>query len=212
MTSHHKPYWHNKKFLRSVAVSLLFILASAIINFFAGTYAAERASSPVTDIILSNTRPRDLDGLFVYGAVFLGIMILAICLRRPRFIPFTGKAIALFVVVRSVFITLTHIGPFPTQIVITSTILDKFTFGGDLFFSGHVGLTFLMALIFWHKKILRLFFILLSAVFAVVVLLAHLHYTIDVVAAYFITYTIYHLAETFFKKDLKIAKEGLAII
>ena len=102
----------------------------------------------------------------------------------------------------SLFISLTHIGPFATQIVITPvTIVNKFSFGADLFFSGHTGLPFLLALVYWDQKLLRFFFLACSVFFAIIVLLGHLHYSIDVLAAFFITYTITRIAELLFKKD-----------
>ena len=73
--------------------------------------------------------------------------------------------------------------------------------GNDLFFSGHVGLTFLVALLFWDTPVLRYIYLSMSIVFAVVVLLGHLHYSIDVFAAYFITYTIFVIARNIFKSD-----------
>jgi len=201
----YKTYFKNKQFLTSVAVAILFLAISIIINFYAGTYAAESASSPVTDIILSNTRAYDLDGMFVYGSLLFFFVTVFVCLNKPQKLPFAVKSIALFIIIRSVFITLTHIGPFPSQITITSDmlsdILSKLTFGGDLFFSGHTGLPFLLALIFWKDKIVRNIFLLFSLAFATIVLLAHMHYTIDVLSAFFITYTIFHIAEFIFHKD-----------
>jgi hypothetical protein len=38
-------------------------------------------------------------------------------------------------------------------------------------------------------------------VFGVVVLLGHLHYSIDVLSAFFISYGIYRIAEIIFHKD-----------
>lgn len=197
----YKTHFTNKQFLVSVATALAFLTVSIIINFYAGTYAAESASSSVTDIILSNTRAYDLDGMFVYGSILFFFVIIFVCFNKPRKIPFTVKSIALFIVIRSIFITLTHIGPFPSQILITSNILNKLTFGGDLFFSGHTGLPFLLALIFWKDKIAHGIFLFFSLAFGCVVLLAHMHYTIDVLSAFFITYTIFHLAEFLFRKD-----------
>jgi hypothetical protein len=37
--------------------------------------------------------------------------------------------------------------------------------------------------------------------FGVIVLLSHLHYSIDVFAAFFITYSIYHIALKLFDRD-----------
>jgi len=197
----YQTYFSNKKFLGALALSLIFLTISLFINFYAGTYATERASNSVTDIILSNTRAYDLDGAFVYGSVLLTLCIFFVCLYKPRRIPFTIKSIALFVIIRSIFITLTHLGPFPSQIMIHSDFLSKVSFGGDLFFSGHTGLPFLLALIFWDDKLMRYIFISFSLMFAVVVLLAHLHYSIDVLSAFFITYSIFHIALYIFKKD-----------
>jgi hypothetical protein len=159
----------------------------------------------VTDIVLSNTPVYNVDGMFVYGAVFMvAIMALISCLQ-PQRIPFILKSIALFTVTRSFFLSLTHISPYPAQIAITPSIFTAlfpsvFT-GDDLFFSGHVGLPFLMALIFWEYPVQRAIFLAFSIIFAVVVLLGHLHYSIDVASAFFITFTIFFIAKTIFKKD-----------
>lgn len=199
----------NKEFLRSFFIAMVLLSLSLIINFYAGVYATEKASNAVTDIILSNTPVFDLDGVFIYGSILFWLLVSALLLRTPRYIPFTVKGIALFVIVRAIFISLTHLGPFPTHAIITSNILHNLTFGADLFFSGHVGLPFLLSLIFWDNRHLRIFFILVSIFFAAVVLLAHLHYSIDVLSAYFITYSIYQIARKLFKKDYLIFLQGI---
>jgi hypothetical protein len=206
--SEFKILFSNKKYLWSFAVSIIFLAAALIINFYAGMYATKSASSSVTDIILSNTRAYDLDGVFIYGTFLLIFFIVFLSFYKPRRVPFVAKSVALFVIIRSAFVTMTHLGPFPSQIAIHSDILSKLTFGGDLFFSGHTGMPFLMALIFWQNKILRYVFICISVGFGIVVLLAHLHYTIDVMSAFFITYSIFHICEYFFKKDRKLFFTG----
>jgi len=192
----------DKEFLISLGIGLLFLVVSIVITFFAIIYATERASGPVTDIILSNLPLYDVDGIFVYGPVIFWILVVGYLAFEPKKIPFTLKSIALFTIIRSIFIILTHIGPFPTHVqVTTSGLLGAFTSGNDLFFSGHTGLPFLMALVFWDQRCLRWFFITASAFFGAIVLMAHLHYSIDVFAAFFITYAIFKIAEVFFKKD-----------
>jgi len=202
-------YFKNKKFVISSIIGFLLLVASFVVNYYAGTYATMEASSPVTDIILSNTRVFDVDGIFVYGTFAFWAFFIVFFFFRPKTIPLILKSIALFIFIRSVFITLTHIGPFPTQAIINSNILSNFSFGGDLFFSGHVGLPFLMALILWDDFRMRVLFIFVSLVAAVVVLLGHLHYSIDVLSAFFITYSIYRMAEIFFKKDKEIFTSGI---
>ena len=195
----------DRTLLTSIMVAFLFLLVSLLINFFAGTYATIRASYPVTDIFLSNIRAYDVDGFFVYGPLVLWSFVVIYLLFNPKQISFTMKSIALFIVIRSIFVTLTHIGPFPTQITINAnSFFDKFTFGGDLFFSGHTGFPFLLALIYWNDKVLRYLFITSAIFFGFIVLLGHLHYSIDVLSAFFITYSIFHIAEYFFKRDRKV--------
>ncbi len=207
----YRKFFADKALVKSAVMAILFLVASVFINYYAGTFATESASNPVTDIILSNTRVYDLDGLFVYGFFFLFFFITTLCLTRPARLPFIVKSIALFVVIRSVFITLTHIGPFATRAVIDPTsFINDFSFGADLFFSGHTGLPFLLALIYWDSKYLRIFFVLLSIFFGIVVLLAHLHYSIDVLSAFFITYTIFHITQKLFKKDQAVFLADLA--
>ncbi|MDB5254168.1 MAG: conserved rane protein of unknown function [Parcubacteria group bacterium] len=198
----HFYYFKYVQFRRSFISGLVLLIVSLFINFYAGIYATERASNSVTDIILSNIRVYDLDGLFVYGSWVLVAFIVLVCFSRPQKSLFVIKSIALFVLIRAVFITLTHIGPFPTQVIINPrSFLNYFVFGGDLFFSGHTGLPFLLSLIFWQEKVLRYIFLAASFMFAVVVLLSHLHYTIDVLSAFFISYGIFHIALKVFKKD-----------
>ncbi len=201
--SKYKMHLKDRNFLIAAFTALVLLVVSLVINNYAGIYATERASNSVTDIVLSNIRVYDVDFIFNYGAIIFWVFMIFLFMVQPGRIPFTLKSIALFVVVRSVFISLTHIGPFPIPADFDPAgILGKFTFGGDLFFSGHTGLPYLMALVFWDEKWLRILFIACSILFGVVVLLAHIHYSIDVLGAFFITYTIYHIASKIFRKDM----------
>lgn len=194
--------WANPIFRFSTVVSVSALFLSTFVNYYAGMYATKHASNSVTDIILSNIPVFDVEAIFVYGSFFLIVFVSALLIVQPKYIPFTLHSLTLFIVIRSIFISLTHIGPFPSQTILDlGNISNKFIFGGDMFFSGHTGIPFLMALVFWRVKHLRYLFIIWSVMFGVTSLLGHLHYTIDVLSAFFITYTIFHIAEIVFKKE-----------
>lgn len=192
----------NRALWLKIAISFIFLFVGLVANYYATIYATEKAGNPVTDLILSNIPTFDVDGSFVVGPILFWLFIAGILLRHPRKIPFALKSIGFLLVIRSLFMTLTHIGPFPERLIMSNDVLGLFSSGGDLFFSGHTALPFLMALIFWHNRTMRVFCLIASAFFGIIVLLAHVHYSIDVAAAFFITYSIYHLSTLIFKQDL----------
>jgi hypothetical protein len=65
----------------------------------------------------------------------------------------------------------------------------------DLFFSGHAATTFLLLLYLRDRPRLRWLALLAHALVVASVLLAHIHYAIDVVGAWAVTFAIYTLRE-----------------
>lgn len=197
----------DRTFLMSLFASFGMLIGALVINIFAGIYATDHASSAVGDIVLSNIPVMNVDNFFVWGPITFWVIISLFYLKEPARIPFWLKSVALFVFIRSIFITLTHIGPFPDHIPIDSFSFNNhfnffiFSSGADLFFSAHTGLPYLNALVSWNNLRMRVFCILGSIFFGTVVLLGHLHYSIDVMSAFFITYTIYHIAKKIFPRD-----------
>ena len=198
----YRTYATNRSFLVSVAASFSLFLVSFIVNLYAIHFATEHASNPVTDLILSNTPILNVDDLFVYGTFVAASIAVLVCLMHPKRIPFALYTVALFYFIRSGFTSLTHIAPFYPHISTDfGATINKAFFGGDRFFSGHTGLPFLGALAFWNEPKIRFFFLGTSLFFGVIVLLGHLHYSIDVLSAFFITYAIYHIAIWLFPKQ-----------
>jgi hypothetical protein len=195
-------YTAQQDFRLSVAFGIPLLLAAFFVNFLAIHIATENASSSVTDIILSNIPVHEVDGFFVYGTFIVGFLGALLVLVHPKRLPFALHALTLFILIRSCFTVLTHLGPPEVQYMsdFGATVTEAF-FGADQFFSAHTGMPFLAALAFWHEKWARYAFLAASLFFATIVLLGHIHYTIDVVAAYFITYAIFHIALWLFPKD-----------
>jgi hypothetical protein len=77
-------------------------------------------------------------------------------------------------------------------------IFKGISFQNDMFFSGHTAIPFLGFLLFDGK--IRYFFLCGSICMGTVVLLMHLHYSIDVFSAFFITYCCYRVGNVLLEK------------
>lgn len=188
-------------YVQALAEGLTFFIFAVFLTHYSSLYAKIKASNHVDDLILSNTPVMNFEVLFVHGAIGLTLFMLVLCFKYYKGAPYLLKVIALFISVRALFVMLTHIAPFPEQLEVESNLLNFITSGNDLFFSGHTGLPFLIALVFWKHVNLRRIFLFSSIVFGVIVLLSHLHYSIDVFAAFFITHSIYTISKKLFKND-----------
>jgi len=195
--------WTDRCFRFSAPVSAAAFIGALFVNFWAINQATNRASNSVTDIILSNIPVFNVDGLFVYGTFLVVLISVGMLALHPQRIPFALHAVTLFILIRSAFTLMTHLGPPEIGYLsdFGATINNSF-FGADQFFSAHTGMPFLGALAFWGIDTRFKWFYLCSSVFfAAVVLLGHIHYTIDVMSAFFITYGIYHIALWLFPRE-----------
>lgn len=201
--------WTDANFEKSLGLGLLLMAISLFVNYFASTWASQNISQPVTDLILSNLPYLNLDKFIVFLALLLLLIMVTYAIRHPKKIPFILKSAAMFIIIRAVFINLTHIGPFSPNLAASFNPILSFGLGnnGDFFFSGHTGLPFLAALAFWKNKLMRNIFILGSIALGLCVLLGHFHYSIDVFGAFFITYAIHHINIRIFKKDWHAFRE-----
>ena len=189
------------RYYSSLLEAVILFIISVFATHLASRYAEVSASNYVEDIILSNTPVFDFEYIFVQGAIGLSLFVVVLCFFFRKTAPFLLKTASFFMIIRAMFVSLTHLGAYPTKLTLESPMLNFITTGNDLFFSGHTGLPFLIALIFWDHIYIRTLFLVASVMFGVIVLLSHLHYSIDVFAAFFITYSIYHIAIKLFRKD-----------
>ena len=121
----------------------------------------------------------------------------ALSLLRGLMIPLTGIGPVLGPDINALH-------PFAVQPVLLAILNPFKAIGGnaagvyltkDLFFSGHIATTFLLYLFSRRFGKASRVFLALNLFTLGVVFLAHLHYTIDVIAAYAITYGLYRLSE-----------------
>jgi hypothetical protein len=203
----HKGFWTAER-KQSLFVGILLLALSIIIQIVFGRYSSVRAAGAdgVSDIFLDNLPVVNLDFIIVGGAILLWTYAWVLFIIHPRHLLFSIKAIALYIISRAFFVSLTHIGIYPENF--SPSVLNRgyglyhlVTFQGNFFYSGHTGFPFLLALIFWENVFLRRLFIFLSIFFGASVLLAHVHYSIDVFAAPFIVYGMFVIAKKAFPRD-----------
>ena len=204
----YRTLFGSRAYLRSICEGAVFFTASTIAIFAAVSYATVHASNYVTDFVLSRVGPYNLRFLFVYGTFAAFAITLGLVAWRPNRMPFALKAMALFLLVRAVFVALTHMAPSPIDPQKAVPFLNSIFYGSDLFFSGHTGMPFLAALAFWHMPLWRIFYLALTAFFGTVVLLGHYHYSIDVLAALFITHGVFQISCWLFGRDYALFRSS----
>lgn len=199
-----KPAWRS-----SLAFALLFLGVSFVLEHFANAYelvySLRPTSTYVGDLLLDNLPVVNLNLIIIEGALLSIVLGTLFVFSNPRYVLFSLKALALFIATRALFVSLTHVGIYPGNIDpglgFFDGIYSYLNFQTGFFFSGHTALPFLMALIFWDRFRARVVLLSLSLVFAAAVLLAHIHYSIDVLAAPFMAYGIFKIARYLFPRD-----------
>ncbi|MCB1141126.1 MAG: phosphatase PAP2 family protein [Leptospiraceae bacterium] len=181
-----------------------------------------RRGPSLPDLILEQipvNRSLDWINNTVWILGLLSFLVFMSLFRKPECINYLylGGLISLM---RGVFISLTGLGPpggqdlnliepllkngvnidillnqwIPISIFWGSTE-NAFYLTQDLMFSGHTSSTFLLVLILKQRKIELVIAILFHVLTVVVLLLTHEHYSIDILAAYFVVYATYSFIE-----------------
>ncbi len=196
------PAWTDSYKLKNVEYKLLIsVIILAVVLYFYSTflnYVETREGFSFRDPVLSLFHPIDLTWLIfslIYLSLFSGIIIL---IRNPvRLI----LAIQIYTVLILVRITAMYSLPFNppldmiplndpfVQIFGSGKLLTK-----DLFFSGHTATLFLLFLVV-DKKPFKQIFLIFTVVIGVSVILQHVHYFIDVMAAPFFTFGAYSIVK-----------------
>jgi len=181
-----------------LAVAMLVVAMIAFAHFAA--YVETRPGARLNDPVLNAITPIDLTWLtfsVVYVSLIAGVAAL---LRHPARLVFALQLYALMVASRIVAMYLMPLDPPADMIVLRDPIVELFGTGDvltrDLFFSGHTATLFILYLTA-NRRITRVTFMLLTLLVAAAMLLQHVHYSIDVLAAFFFTYADYAVLRKF---------------
>ena len=203
-----------KENIFSLLSGIGFFVLALLIQRIADNYVTGIRGTAVSDIILDRLPFFDINAAMIQFALLLTGVGMFLTITKPKYISFGLKTISMFIIIRAFLISVTHLGAHPEQL---SFDPNNFGFGiyntlynttNDFFFSAHTGAPFLGALIIWPEKRWRYFYIFGSIISGASVLVAHIHYSIDVFAAPMIAHSIYMMSEYLFKKDYKLSRQN----
>lgn len=193
-----KEYLKDKKNRIELIFSLLILAVvltslSKFVNF-----VETRPGVILPDPILDLFTPIDLTWL-IFGIIYISIVVaIATLIKYPKRLMFTIQLYTLMVLVRIFAMYILPLDPPANIIILNDPFVEFFgtgqTLTKDLFFSGHTA-TILILYLVSEKKIIKTVFLISTITIAIAVLLQHVHYTVDVFAAVFITYACYKLLQ-----------------
>jgi len=183
-----------------ILLSLLIVAAATFLDYFSGVYVSTTKVATVPDLILDHVGPVDASFFYVYGYLVLCFALFLYPLFfHIRTLHIVVSQFSFLVMLRAVFVMLTHLQTPPDTIPADFPWIFKgISFQNDMFFSGHTAVPFLG--FFLYTGIVRYFFLFGSIFMAIVVLLTHSHYSIDVFSAFFITYCCYKMGNVVLNK------------
>lgn len=148
----------------------------------------------LNDWLLKKMKPQDLS-LFVFIPIWL-ITALTIfrCITNPQLLLLFLWCYTLLSILRIITISLVPLNP-PQGLIPLIDPLTNIFYGGkfiskDLFYSGHTATLFLMSLCL-QKQSEKILALIASIAVAVMVLIQHVHYSIDVLAAFPFAYLVF---------------------
>jgi len=186
-----EPRFRNKTIIALLLVAIILILLP---TFFA--FIEKREGMVLQDFVLDAIPAKDVS---IPTFVVIWSVVLLVFYRiyqSPRLFLVVAYGFILMCLARVLTISLLPLNPPPGLITLKDPIA-KIAYGGkgifitkDLFYSGHTGNMFLFFLCLQAKwdKIIAL---AASFMVGILVLIQHIHYSIDVISAFIFTYFLY---------------------
>ena len=197
------PQWIEeiKKNFRLIAASIILLIIATSLDYVAGNYVTKVGSAQSSDLILDYIPALDLSIIFIYlFLIVVSLIFIYPLIFNVKKLHLAIAHFSLLIMVRSIFMSLTHLKTPATAVVVKfPDLLSKLVFENDLFFSGHTAIPLVGFFLFKESKI-RWFFLASSITLGATALLMHRHYSIDVAAAFFIVYGTFKIGEKLFQK------------
>jgi len=191
-----KEFFKGRRTEFIVTILLLAIILFIFPNFLA--YVEGRQGVTLADPVLELFNPIDLTWL-TFGLIYISLIVAIFSFAtKPEILLLALQSYSLLVIFRMMVMYSAPLDA-PEKLILLNDPFVQFFGSGevltkDLFFSGHTATLFLLFLVS-DKKQLKIIFLISTILVGIAVLLQHVHYTIDVLAAPFFAYSSYKIAK-----------------
>lgn len=190
--------WRNKAYRTRILIGLFLVIAVLAALPFFFQHIEKRDGFVFRDVVLDYLGPADISVPLFIILWSLALLFAVRCFNSPAI--FTTFLYSYFILTVSRMITISLVpldpphGLIPLIDPISNQFYGKTFITKDLFYSGHTSSAYLMFLCF-HRKVDRFVGIFCSIAVGFLVLVQHVHYTIDVLAAPVFTTLCYWLGK-----------------
>jgi len=194
----------NSRYKRYQMIIGTVIIAAIIYSlpfFFA--HIQKRKGAVLNDWLLAHIPPHDVS-VYIFGLIgAMALLILLRAIKNPSIYITWCWAMIFVYIVRFVTLSLVALDP-PSGLVPLIDPINSFFSGNtvitkDLFFSGHTA-TMVMIYLCLEKRTDKIIALIAAFVVACLLLVQHVHYTIDVLAAPVVVYPCYRLTRYLLNK------------
>lgn len=190
--------WNQKTFKKQViAGTILLIAVLAFLPFFFNAVEL-RQGYVINDWLLNKFNPINVS-IPVFSIIWcMALLTVTRCIQQPKIFVLFLWSFVLLSFLRIITISMVPLNP-PLSLLELKDPLSNTFYGSkfitkDLFFSGHTSTQFIMYLCL-RKKSDKILTLIASIAVGILVLVQHIHYTIDVLAAFPFAYLVYWAAK-----------------
>lgn len=191
-----KEFLTNRRTELIITVLFLAVILFIFSNFLA--FVEGRQGVVLADPVLKLFNPIDLTWL-TFGLIYISLIVAIFSFAsKPEILLLALQSYLLLVIFRIMVMYSVPLDAPEGLILLNDPFVQFFGSGEvltkDLFFSGHTATLFLLFLVS-EKKYLKIIFLISTVLVGIAVLLQHVHYTVDVLAAPFFAYSSYRIVK-----------------
>ena len=198
--------WQQKYFKQQIIIGFIILLLILAFFPFFFNYIEKKEGTLLNDFVLDFIPSYNLS-IAIFTTIWsMGLLLVIRCVQQPKILLLFLWGFILLSISRFISISLLPLQP-PNGLIELKDPLSNSFYGTkfitkDLFYSGHTATQYLMFLCL-QKKWDKIITLASTLAIGIMVLIQHVHYTIDVVFALPITYMVFILTKKIVSPSLK---------